>query len=230
MKGGPKVGSPFAFGEGAMAAIQDVAKQIAEAILSAPRRGQRRVIAIAGPPASGKSTVSEAVAQCLTAQNCVAQVVPMDGFHLDNTILDARGWRARKGAPHTFDAVGFRALAARLAEDRDVVFPVFDRSRDISIAGAGVVQADCDTVIVEGNYLLLDAPVWRDLIPLWDLSIGLQVPLPDLQQRLERRWLEHGLGPDAATLRVTENDLPNVRLVLEHSVQPDLWVGHEDCD
>ena len=29
--------------------------------------------------------------------------------------------------------------------------------------GAGFVSEECDLVLVEGNYLLLDAPFWRDL-------------------------------------------------------------------
>ncbi len=55
----------------------------------------RRLIAISGPPAAGKSTL----AQALAAARPAATVVPMDGFHLDNSLLDAAGLRGQKGAP-----------------------------------------------------------------------------------------------------------------------------------
>jgi len=67
----------------------------------------RRLIAIAGAPASGKSTLAARVVEGLNAQvPGRAAVVPMDGFHLDDTVLSARGDLARKGAPHTFDVLG----------------------------------------------------------------------------------------------------------------------------
>jgi fructokinase len=62
----------------------------------------------------------------------------MDGFHLDNRLLIARGLLARKGAPETFAASAFVHLVRRLKEEQEVVYPVFDRALDIAIAGAGV--------------------------------------------------------------------------------------------
>jgi len=104
-----------------------------------------------------------------------AAVVPMDGFHLDNRLLDARGLRSRKGAPETFDVGGFKHLVSRIAAgDQDVIYPVFDRHRDIAIAGAAELTTDVQTVIFEGNYLLLDHPHWTELAQFWDytLSVG----------------------------------------------------------
>ncbi len=80
----------------------------------------------------------------------------MDGFHLDNRILDARGLRPRKGAPETFDAAGFIHMIRRLATEDEVIIPVFDRPRDIAIAGAQVIGATTKIAVVEGNYLLLE--------------------------------------------------------------------------
>jgi pantothenate kinase len=82
-----------------------------------------------------------------------------------------RGLLPRKGAPETFDVRGFISLASRLRDEPEVIFPTFDRDRDVAIAGAGMIEEACDTVIVEGNYLLYDAPLWRDLRRQWDLSI-----------------------------------------------------------
>ncbi len=123
--------------------------------------GFRPMIGIAGPPASGKSTLAHAL-----AERTGGIAVPMDGFHLDNPILEARGLRSRKGAPETFDAAGFLSLVRRLKEGDEVFAPLFDRERELAIAGALVVPEEAPLVVLEGNYLLLDQPVWRDVVPL----------------------------------------------------------------
>lgn len=192
--------------------------------LPAPAK-KRRLIAMAGPPAGGKSTMAEALTQRLNSDGRSAALVPMDGFHLDNAVLVARGLLPRKGAPETFDADGFVALIARLAERRDVAVPVFDRARDIAIAGAAIVPAACDYVVVEGNYLLFDADPWRDLAPLWDLSVFLTVPMPVLRDRLVARWRDHGLDETAALARAEGNDLPNARRILTDRLPAMLELG-----
>lgn len=182
---------------------------LAGRILSAPRSRRRRLIALAGAPASGKSTLAETLAVALTKAGCVTQVIPMDGFHLDNRILTERGILDRKGAPESFDAAGLVQLCKRLGDEDEVVFPVFDRSRDIAIAGCGLVTAQSDTIIVEGNYLLFDTPAWRPLVQYWDVAIRLDVSRIELRQRLIRRWLDHGQTMDEAVARTEGNDLQN---------------------
>ncbi len=94
-------------------------KQLADHILERTDGAGRYIVAIAGPPASGKSTLSEAVSGQinLIRGEPICAVVAMDGFHLDNSVLDARGLRLRKGAPETFDAEGFVRLIRRVAAD-----------------------------------------------------------------------------------------------------------------
>ncbi|MEP2641462.1 nucleoside/nucleotide kinase family protein [Roseobacter sp.] len=195
---------------------------LAARIMAAPRKSKRRLVALAGPPGSGKSTLAEALAGALREAGCTPQVVPMDGFHLDNRILTGLGLLDRKGAPDTFDVAGFARLMAALGDQTPVYYPVFDRTRDIAIAGAGTLDAHCDTVIVEGNYLLLDAPGWADLSAGWDISVRLDVPIDILRQRLVDRWLHEGLAPAAALARAEGNDLKNARLVQEQSVLADV--------
>ena len=69
-------------------------------------RGQskRSLTALAGPPAAGKSYIANAVCRDLNKYSPDSAVVlPMDGYHLDDALLEKRGIRDRKGAPHTFD-------------------------------------------------------------------------------------------------------------------------------
>ncbi|MGL4281626.1 MAG: nucleoside/nucleotide kinase family protein [Albidovulum sp.] len=195
-----------------MSTIED---RVAAIVARLPERaGARRLIALAGPPATGKSTIADALRDALVAGGANAVVVPMDGYHLDNRILSARGLLPRKGAPETFDARGFIAMIRRLKAGEETFVPVFDRSRDIAIAGAGLVPASADTIIVEGNYLMFDEAPWRDLAPLWDVALFLDASEAVLRERLVQRWRHFGLADDAALARAEENDLPNARLVL----------------
>mgnify|MGYP001085387190 CR=1 FL=1 len=89
-------------------------EDLRDRVLQTPRQGKRRVVAIAGAPASGKSTVAAQLVASLVAAGCATRLVPMDGFHLDNRILEARGALARKGAPETFDAGGLLRLVGEL--------------------------------------------------------------------------------------------------------------------
>ena len=187
------------------------------AACAVPARGARRLIALAGPPASGKSPLAPRLADALGGA-----VVPMDGFHLDDTLLEPRGLLPRKGAPETFDQRGFARFIADLATGGEVFHPTFDRTREIAIAQSGVVPAECDTVVVEGNYLLLDAPGWRELAARWDLSVYLPVDPEVLEQRLIARWLGHGLPEQAARAKAMDNDIPNGARVAAALLDPDI--------
>lgn len=178
-------------------------------------------MAVAGPPGSGKSTLA---AELVTGLGAQAALVPMDGFHMDNRVLQARGLLGRKGAPETFDATGFVQMVRRLAQDEDVAVPVFDRAQDRVIAGAQIVAADIGIAVVEGNYLLLDTPPWSGLHEVWDLTVFIDVPVPELERRLIRRWLDHGHTRAEAEARALSNDIPNAQLVLAQSGPADIRV------
>ena len=195
---------------------------VAEHIHALRETRSRIVVAIAGAPASGKSTLAAEVARRLTGQKCACVVVPMDGFHLDNLILDALGIRAKKGAPDTFDVGGFFRIIKAIKDKAHVYAPSFDRSRDLSLAAAISVPADCPVVIVEGNYLMFDADGWRDLAPLWDVTVRLDVPMPELRARLIQRWLSLNHSPSVATRRAEGNDIPNAQAVADLALPCDM--------
>lgn len=199
-----------------MSTIED---RVAAIVARLPERaGARRLVALAGPPATGKSTVADLLRAALVAGGARAVVVPMDGYHLDNRILSGRGLLARKGAPETFDAHGFIAMIRRLKTGEEAFVPVFDRTRDIAIAGAELVPATAETIIVEGNYLMFDEDPWRELAPLWDAALFLDASEAVLRERLVQRWRDHGLGDQAAVARAEENDLPNARRILARRI------------
>ena len=205
-----------------MTTITENACRIADAVAALPKPDPRNLIALTGPPGAGKSTVAEALCATLNARGIPAAIVPMDGFHLDNPILDSRGLLPRKGAPETFDVAGFKSLLTRLQTEPEVFVPIFDRSIEKAVAAGSVIGPDHTTLIVEGNYLLLDAPHWRDLYSYWTLSVFLSVPLAELERRHVRRWIGYGLTPDAARARALSNDLPNARRVIGERLPADL--------
>jgi pantothenate kinase len=187
--------------------------------------GNRVMVAVSGPPGAGKSTLSEALCTALNASDFgSASVIPMDGFHLDDVVLDTRGLRARKGAPQTFDVAGFRHLLARLqhGEEDEVAIPVFDRNIEISRAGASIVRSDTRILLVEGNYLLLKDAPWNGLAAFFDLAIMIREPRALLEARLLDRWHGYGFSAAAAAAKVADNDMPNVDLVLQNSIPADV--------
>ena len=185
-------------------------------------RQARVLVALAGAPGSGKSTVAQALLRRLRDQGVAAEGIALDGFLLDGAVLDARGLRQRRGAPETHDAEGFLHLVRRLRAGGEVVAPVHDRARDLAVAGAQVVPADCPVVVVEGSYLLLDESPWDRLADLWDVRARLDVALPELRARIIQRWLDAGLSRAAATRRAEANDLPNARRVIERALPAEL--------
>ncbi|MGB7242063.1 MAG: phosphoribulokinase [Sulfitobacter sp.] len=196
-------------------------EKLEEIIAAIPLNNGRRIVAIAGAPASGKSTLAEA----LGARIPNSRVIPMDGFHRDNDDLERAGLLARKGAAETFDVAGFSSVIRSLRSNEDLPFPTFDRENDCVVPGGGRVTAHDETILVEGNYLLLDQPHWRDLAAEWDYSILIDIPIGVLRDRLVQRWLDHGHDAAAALARAEGNDLRNARHLMDHVIPPDMTIS-----
>lgn len=200
----------------------------AEGLAERGRSARRCLLGLTGAPGSGKSTLAAALSSRLGP--CV-RVVGMDGFHLARTELVRLGRLDRKGAPDTFDASGFVALLRRLRDNAgdnagEVVYaPRFDRALEEPIACAVPVGQEVALVIVEGNYLLLDAPPWDEVRPLldecWYLDPGDQVR----QARLVARHEHYGRSPDQARERALGSDERNAQLIAAFRDRADLTVN-----
>ncbi|MCE8015965.1 nucleoside triphosphate hydrolase [Halomonas sp. MCCC 1A17488] len=194
-------------------------------LLEAAENRQRFIVALAGPPGAGKSFLSEWLCRELNERQAgIAAVVPMDGYHLDNAILEPLGQLPIKGAPETFDPDGLRHDLERIRRaDRSVAVPVFDRPLDLARAGGRLITLEHRIVIVEGNYLLLDRDPWRELHPLFDMTLLLEVADEVLEARLIQRWLGMGQEQQGAVDKARNKDMLNARLIKRESIAPDLY-------
>jgi len=172
--------------------------------------GQRAVLGIAGAPGAGKSTLARRIVARVDAAlgAGTAVQVPMDGFHLANTALDALGRHDRKGAIDTFDGDGYVALVRRLvAGDEAVVWaPDFDRRVDEPVAGSIAVPQRTRLVVSEGNYLLDDSDPWAVLADLFTETWFCAVDDTVRVDRLVGRHMRHGRDHEAARTWAVEVD------------------------
>ncbi|MCJ8299522.1 MAG: nucleoside/nucleotide kinase family protein, partial [Pseudomonadales bacterium] len=99
---------------------------------------------------------------------------------------------------------------------------MFDRSAEAVIPNATFIELSTKIVIVEGNYLLLQRSPWTNLRSLFDLSVFIHVSNSTLEERLLQRWLGYGFSKSQAAQKVTNNDLINVKLVVQSSYQADI--------
>ena len=176
-------------------------------------RDTRCMIGLVGPPGAGKSTLAEALRASFAT---IAQVVPMDGYHLANVELARLGRADRKGAPDTFDAFGYVALLQRLRRQvaGEIIYaPEFRREIEEPIAGAIPVFAQTQLIIAEGNYLLLDDGVWADISGLLDEIWYVDIDHSVRTERLIGRHERFGRSRQQAEAWVCNTDEPNARLI-----------------
>jgi len=194
---------------------------LADRVRRMPARPGRTIIGIAGPPGAGKSTVAAALVRELGP---AAVLVPMDGYHLSNQVLESLGRRDRKGAPDTFDAAGYVALLRRLRiPGADIVYaPVFRREIDEPIGSSIPVPSEAPIVITEGNYLLLDMHPWRQIRDLLDAVWYLDLEDAVRVERLVSRHAEFDKTPDAARAWAEGSDQRNADIVAASAHRADL--------
>jgi pantothenate kinase len=211
-----------------------VAELVGSLEASAGHGGGRLLVGIAGCPGAGKSTLAERIVHEWNRRTGPSRAravhVPMDGFHLANAELGRLGRAGRKGAPDTFDALGYVALLQRIrgSSDQTIWAPAFERSLEEPIAGAIAIEPEVGLVVTEGNYLLLEDPGWhavRDLLDhAWYLELGADVR----QERLVARHVAYGRTPEAARVWAATTDEPNARRIAATRSRADRVLRLED--
>lgn len=181
----------------------------------------RGVVLLAGAPGSGKSTLC-GIWQALADQSGLSLcTVSLDGFHLRNAVLRERGLTAKKGSPETYDLEGCARLLRDVKQRKPVRWPVYDRNLHEPVEGP-IVPIETRIVLVEGNYLLLDRPGWRNLRNDATMTVMIRPDPAALKDRVIQRHLRGGRTREEAEKKYNETDLPNILLVEEHSLAADI--------
>ncbi|KAF3343478.1 60S ribosomal protein L15 [Verticillium dahliae VDG2] len=157
----------------------------AEHLLAEPSRNdprQRVLIALAGVPGSGKSTVATTLLEDLNRHGIRhVAVLPMDGFHYSRHVLSSFNDPAlafrRRGAPFTFDATGFLEIVKKLKQmpvtgcgEHAMIIgaPSFDHAEMDPVPNSISLSSEARLVIIEGNYTLLNEAPWDQIADLVD--------------------------------------------------------------
>ncbi|MFJ6729934.1 nucleoside/nucleotide kinase family protein [Streptomyces sp. NPDC091281] len=175
--------------------------RLTERALALAERPGRTLIGIAGEPGSGKSTLAEHLLSSVEARRPgLAAAVSMDGFHLAQRVIDARGHGPRKGAIDTFDAHGFVAALRRTRDETatTVWWPEFRRELEEPVAGAVEVAPAHRLVVVDGNFLLSTRAPWDQAAGLLTETWFLDADGPARRDRLTARYVRYGFTPEAA--------------------------------
>lgn len=191
-------------------------------LLASSANEEQSIVGVVGPPGVGKSTFSTWL-----AAETDGVVVPMDGFHLDHSMLVEMGEVGRKGAPFTFDSWGFANAVDRIRSrepDETVYFPRYDRTIENAVAGSIGVK-DQRLVVIEGNYLLLDEKPWKRVRSALDVVVYLDLAERKRLLRLMRRHIEHGRSRREAASFIRRSDEANAEGISSTRVHSDLVVN-----
>ena len=198
------------------------------------KKGKRILVLLAAPPGAGKSTLSSFLEYQSTIHKNITRLtaIGMDGFHkrqsylLSHTIL-RDGHEIPmvkiKGSPETFDLEHLLDSIRRLASGEDCGWPSYNRllhdpeENKIFVTGS--------IVLLEGNYLLLDQPMWKEISTFSDYTIKIVASQDQLRQRLIDRKISSGTSEQDAEEFVEFSDLANVRLCLRHSLPATLTLA-----
>jgi pantothenate kinase len=206
----------------------------------------RLLIAVAGIPGSGKTTLAALVAKGINDQHHarlharfpnapetspsqpdIASVVPLDGYHLTrkqlSAMADPKEAHYRRGAAFTFDPNGYLELVKTLRrplgpETVTIYAPSFDHAVKDPVEDDISIPPTARVVIFEGLYLALDFGPWREAAELMDELWFVDVPIEVATERVVKRHVATGLSPNEAHARerVLGSDMRNGREVLEH--------------
>jgi pantothenate kinase len=203
-----------------------------------PSRG---LVGIAAPPGGGKTLLLAwlaATAKALEREEFA--FLPLDGYHFPNAALDGRmgldpegnpvSLRKLKGTPPTFDAERLLAdLRALKSDPRERRLPGYSRMLHEPVPDRIRIGQEVKWVFVEGNFLFLDQPPWREIRDLFDRKIFIDADDAVLRERLARRHAAAGRDAEWIENHFRRTDGPNIRLSRDSARFADVVLRISDC-
>jgi len=194
------------------------------------RLNRRFLLFLAAPPGAGKTTFSLFLAHLSDITDGITKIQPLgiDGFHfhaeyIKNNTINVNGvnlpMAGFKGCPETYD-LGKLKDKLQLMQKCNVKWPMYDRRLHDVVEES--IEVDAEIVLIEGNWLLLDEPGWKELKGYCDYSIFLHANEEMLEGRLIRRKIQGGLNPREAREFYDRSDRLNVRRTLCNRLESDL--------
>ncbi|XP_052728942.1 putative uridine kinase C227.14 isoform X2 [Vigna angularis] len=186
-------------------------------VLLSSNPNHKLLVGLAGPPGAGKSTLAHEVARRINKiwlekassfdskvqPPDIAIVLPMDGFHLYRSELDAmenpEEAHARRGAPWTFNSLRLLTCLKNLRIDGSVYVPSFDH---------GVGDPVEDDIFVNLQFIDID--------------------IDKAMQRVLKRHISTGKPPDIAKQRIENNDRLNAELIMKSKKNADIVIKSVD--
>jgi pantothenate kinase len=208
---------------------------LGELILNRSLPVRREIVAVAGPPGSGKSAFAAALTAVVNALagRELAATVGLDGWHYPNAYLDTHliekdgnriPLRKIKGAPETYDHEAIGRFLEDVQSTARLTYPVYSRETHDPFPADGLIETGQRVVILEGNYWLLDEPPWCNFRNHIGLSIFLKAAPETLLDGLRERHLRGGKTAEWVEAHLQSVDLPNIKHVLAHSTQADVII------
>jgi pantothenate kinase len=197
---------------------------LATDLLAQATPGERLMVAVAGPPGSGKTAFATILVAVINAEagGDIAALVGLDGWHYSNDYLATHTFErdgeqvalfSVKGSPETFNALAAYDCLAEIRRGGVVSFPVYSRKLHDPVPGGGRVEAFHRVVVVEGNFLLLDEAPWRRFRRLFDVCLFISTSPEVMIEGLRERHLRGGKTAAAVERQLRDVDLPNSRRV-----------------
>ncbi|MGN6367550.1 MAG: hypothetical protein ACTHN5_04750 [Phycisphaerae bacterium] len=206
---------------------------------------RRFLVAIAGPPGSGKSVLAEQlhwlIERGLLHKEMHSVALPMDGFHFPQAHLQNNfrslpdGTRipldSVKGQPDTFDVKSLRqAIKTLVGRPEYMEWPGYSRFTHDVAPGKYHIHYSANFVIVEGNYILVDRGPFHGIPDLFDLKIYIDGPAPKIIANLMERHIAGGKSVDEAKEWVKRIDLPNARIAESTRSHADVIIERDGDD
>ncbi|KAJ3192224.1 putative kinase [Irineochytrium annulatum] len=203
-------------------------------------KSQRRVIvAIAGIPGSGKTTLAEKLRDALNDRlgPDTSVCCPMDGFHLYKARLDEEGRRIR-GHHSTFDPNLLLSRLSLIAHQLDsdppnpakIGWPSFDHSLGDPVEDDITILPVHKVVVLEGLYLHMTLEPWCKVTA--DEFWFLEVDEEEAVRRLVGRHVRTGVAKseEEARNRVLGSDMVNAGIVKRDRREATLVLRQEEVE